>query len=202
MSVTIYIEGGGDGASLDARFREGWATFFERAGLQGRMPRIVRGRGRKSTWDLFTNARANRHPDRLPLLLLDSEDVPTAGHSAWQHLKVREQDGWNKPVSAGDHDAFLMVCAMETWFIADRPGLRAFFGQHFRDTAIPKWPDLEAVPRLAIFEALKNATAACPNRGYSKGRVSFKLLAAIDPFTVEKNCQAARLLLNRLRSLK
>ena len=201
MTVTIYIEGGGDGAFLDAKFREGWATFFEKAGLQGRMPRIVRGKGRKTTWDLFKKALANRQSGRLPLLLVDSEDVPAAGHSAWQHLKVREQDGWNKPLSAGDHDAFLMICTMETWLIADRPGLRTFFGHQFRETAIPEWPDLEAVRKPTIFEALEKATAACPNGGYSKGRVSFKLLATIDPLTVEKNCKAASLLLNRLRHM-
>ena len=201
VTVTIYIEGGGDGASLDTKFREGWATFFEKAGLKGRMPRIVRGKGRKSTWDLFTKALAHRQPNRLPILLVDSEDVPAAGHSAWQHLKAREEDGWNRPVGAGDHDAFLMVCTMETWFVADRPGLRTFFGHLFREAAIPKWPDLEVMPKLAILAALEKATAACP-RGYAKGRVSFELLAAIDPSTVEAACKAAGLLLNRLRSLK
>ncbi len=94
-----------------------------------------------------------------------------------------------------------MVCTMETWFVADRPGLRAFFGQHFKEAAIPKWPDLEAVPKLTIFAALEKATAACPSHGYSKGKVSFELPAAIDPSTVEANCKAAGLLLNRLRQM-
>lgn len=53
VSAKIYIEGGGEGQLLDTIFRESWNAFFKAAGLAGRMPRVVRGRGRKQTFDLF-----------------------------------------------------------------------------------------------------------------------------------------------------
>ena len=53
MTIKIYIEGGGEGKDLDSRFREAWTRFFIAAGLAGRMPRPVRGKGRTHTFDLF-----------------------------------------------------------------------------------------------------------------------------------------------------
>lgn len=97
MKVKIYIEGGGNGADLDQRFREAWTTFFGRAGLADRMPRPVRGKGRTQTFDLYKTAVRNRRPDELPLLLVDSEEVPAPGYSAWQHLKSRQEDNWDRP---------------------------------------------------------------------------------------------------------
>ena len=93
-----------------------------------------------------------------------------------------------------------MVQAMETWFLADRDALRAYFGDGFRAKAIRAWPDLESVPRETVLDALKRATAAC-RKSYAKGRVSFELLARIDPARVEAACPHARGLLDRLRAL-
>jgi len=201
VRVKIYIEGGGSGAYLDERFREGWTTFFEKAGLQGRMPRPIRGGGRRQTFDLFQTAVRNRRPGELPLLLVDSEEAPAAGHSTWQHLKSRAEDNWDRPEGAGDKEAFLMICCMETWLVADRATLKVFFGQHWRDSALPKWPALEAVSKDQLFQALDSATAGCGPRRYAKGSLSFKLLGEIIPAEAEKNCPAAKLLLDHLRAL-
>lgn len=46
MTAKIYAEGGGEGQLLDTLFRQAWTEFFKSAGLAGRMPRIVRGKGR------------------------------------------------------------------------------------------------------------------------------------------------------------
>ena len=132
MSAIIYIEGGGDSnQDLERLFRRSWTTFFKAAGLSGHLPRIVRGGGRDRTFDLF--ARAIKHPDpkRVPLLLVDSEDPVKAGHSVWQHLQVR--DGWDQTPGAGDDQAFMMVQAMETWFLADRDSLKRYFDAEFRE---------------------------------------------------------------------
>jgi Domain of unknown function (DUF4276) len=201
VKVKIYIEGGGDGSYLDERFREAWTTFFENAGLEGRMPRPVRGKGRMQTFDLYATAVRNRREDELPLLLVDSEDLPASGHSAWQHLKAQKDDSWDRPSGAGDDDVFLMICSMETWFVADRKTLKTFFGQCWRESALPKWPKLEDVSKEKIFEALHNATASCGKRCYAKGKLSFELLRQIDPTEVERGCPAAKRLLDRLRDL-
>ena len=199
MKVKIYAEGGGEGQLLDTLFRQGWTEFFKKAGLEGKMPSVVRGKGRGRTYDLFLTASANRKANELPLLLVDSEEPVQAGHTVWQHLKAR--DGWDKPAGAADDQAFLMVQVMETWFIADREMLKTFFKPDFNDARIPHWPNLEAVIKTTAYEALAKATADCKTRQYAKGKISFEMLAKLDPATVEAACPTARRLLDRLRAI-
>lgn len=198
MTAKIYIEGGGEGQLLDTLFRQGWTAFFKTAGLEGRMPGVVRGQGRKRTFDLFLTAVANPRPGVLPLLLVDSEDPLAEGHTAWQHLKTR--DNWERPAAAGDDQAFLMVQVMETWFLADREMLRRFFGSALREEALRTWPSLEKVPKDTVLDALSRATAAC-RTPYAKGKVSFEFLAQLNPKRVEQACPNAARLLERLRRL-
>ena len=199
MSAVIYIEGGGDrGDNLARLFRRGWTRFFRSAGLERRMPRVVRGGGRTRTFDLFRTAVGNPRPGRIPLLLVDSETRVTAGQSAWQHLGAR--DGWDRPPEVGNDQVFLMVHVMETWLVADREALRTYFGARFRGNALQQWPDLEEVAKRDVLDALDRATAGCP-RPYAKGAVSFELLERIDPVQVETACPHAGVLLNCLRNL-
>ncbi len=197
MTATLYIEGGGDGKDLRTRFRKGWRTFFDAAGVDDRT-KIVRGGGRQRTYDMFAVAVRDRRNDTLPLLLVDSEAPVRLGHSPWQHLLAR--DGWNKPDEAGEDQAFLMVQFMETWFLADKDGLRRYFGSGFRERAIKQWPDLEAVPKETVLNALAQATEAC-RKVYGKGRTSFELLEYISPARVRAACPHANKLLQRLAAL-
>jgi hypothetical protein len=198
VKVKIYAEGGGEGQLYDTLFRQGWSEFFRIAGLEGLMPSVVRGKGRGRTFDLFQTAVMSRKPHELPLLLVDSEAEVRTGHTVWQHLKVR--DDWDKPEGAGDNQAFLMVQVMETWFLADREMLRNYFGPALRENHLHQWPVLENVPKENVFEALEMATAGCGKR-YSKGKVSYEMLARLNPTRVENSCPHAKLLLDRLRGL-
>lgn len=198
VSARIYVEGGGQGQLLDTLFRQGWNAFFATAGLSGRMPRVVRGQGREHTFDLFLTAVGSPRLGVLPLLLVDSEDPVQPGHTVWQHLKAR--DGWDQPSSASDGQAFLMVQVMETWFLADRNLLRTYFGSSLRETHIKKWPSLEEVPKRRIYQALEQATASC-TKSYTKGKISFELLARLDPSSVETASPHTKALLDRLRDL-
>ena len=197
MTATLYIEGGGEGKDLRTRFRKGWRTFFDAAGVDDRT-KIVRGGGRQRTYDMFAVAVRDRRNDTLPLLLVDSEGAVRPRHSPWQHLLAR--DGWHKPDEADDDQAFLMVQFMETWFLADKDGLRRYFGQGFKDQAIKQWPNLEAVPKETVLNALAQATAAC-RKAYGKGRTSFELLECINPARVRAACPHANALLQRLAAL-
>ena len=199
MVAKLYIEGGGEGRDLSVRFREGWNKFFKSAGLASKT-KVVRGGGRRSTFKLFVTATENNRPNEIPILLVDSEEPVAAGHTVWQHLSARKDDGWQRPPNADDDQAFLMVQAMETWFLADRDALREYFGRGFRQNALKKWTDLEAVPKPTVLAALKRATAAC-TKHYAKGKVSFELLAHIDPALVATACPHAEDLLKRLRQL-
>jgi hypothetical protein len=192
VSAKIYAEGGGEGEVLDTLFREGWRVFFQSAGLAGRMPRVVRGKSRNQTLDLFRTAVANPRSGELPLLLVDSEGPVAAGHSVWQHLKA------DRPTGSSDDQAFLMVQLMETWFLADQALLRSYFGSTLREHHFREWPNLEDVPKTTVLNALDFATAGCP-KPYSKGRVSYEILKNLNPTRVEEKCPHAKRLLDRLR---
>lgn len=196
VNIKIYIEGGGEGKDLDSRFREAWSKFFQAAGLKGRMPRPVRGKGRKHTHDLFCTAFKNRKAEELPLLLLDSEDAVSEGDTTWQHLKKRDQ--MDRPKDATEDHAYLMVQVMETWLLADPEALRTYFGSKFKADKIPAWPDLEAQSKQSIFDALDKATAECSEKQYAKGKVSFEVLASISPEKVKEKCPHAKRLLEFL----
>ena len=56
--VKLYVEGGGDSQLLRTACRQGFAEFLGKAGLAGRMPRVVAGGSRSSTYDMFCTAVA------------------------------------------------------------------------------------------------------------------------------------------------
>lgn len=198
MTAKLYIEGGGDRSkSLKARFRQGWNRFFERAQVGTRV-KIVRGGGRKETFSRFATAVSEPSSDTLPILVVDSEGPVRPDHSVWQHLTA--QDSWSRPDSATLSQAFLMVQFMETWFLADREALQGYFGACFRKQKLKEWPQLEAVPKATVLTALDRATARCSNR-YEKGKVSFELLAKIDPGRITDACPHAKDLIDRLKML-
>lgn len=197
VTVTLYIEGGGEGKTLGARFRKGWRRFLDAAAVSRRV-RIVRGGSRQKTFKSFDEAVSDPRADAIAILLVDSEGAVATGHSAWRHLQAK--DGWKKPENANEDQAFLMVQIMETWLLADRKALRRYFGKGFRDGAIESWPALEGVPKSRVLDALKNATAEC-SKSYAKGRTSFELLGEVDPVRVSAACPHANALLQRLNTL-
>lgn len=196
VKVKIYIEGGGEGKDLDIRFREAWNKFFKTAGFAGRMPRPIRGGSREKTFDAFCQEVRHQSDRDCVLLLVDSEIPVKKEHTVWEHLKVH--DSWEKPSLPGKFDCFLMIQSMETWLLADLTTLSNYFGPNFKRDKIPAWTELEAVPKDTLLDILRKSSAACIGRQYSKGRVSFELLARINPTRVAEQCPAARKFLDFL----
>lgn len=89
---------------------------------------------------------------------------------------------------------------METWFIADPTWLARYFGSDFKPARVPAWPKLEDVAKADILRTLERATSDC-SKAYSKGKVSFELLAGLDPTAVKAKCPNAKALLDRLRAM-
>jgi hypothetical protein len=192
--VKLFVEGGGDSAALKTACREGFAKFLEKAGLGGRMPRIVACGGRQDAFDSFCTALNN---GEAALLLVDSEALigaaaqPGDGNAKearsqwlpWQHLHQRVGDGWERPATAQDMQCHLMVQCMESWLVADRVNLKAFFGQGFQEDQLPAAArSLEAIPKEELYRTLTNATRNCKTKAqYGKGEHSFKLLTRVDP---------------------
>lgn len=187
--VKLYVEGGGDSKELHARCREGFSKLIEKAGFQGRMPRIVACGGREATYDAFKTALTT-HTD-YPLLLVDSEDpvqdadTTPDSSTAWGHLTAR--DGWKRPDAARNDQAQLMVTCMETWLMADRPALQTTFGAELQMSALFPEKDLEQRSRQDIQARLERATRNCgKHKAYQKGRRSFQALALLNPATLKK----------------
>lgn len=180
MKVILYVEGGGDSENLQERCRRGFRQFLIKAGFTGRLPRIVACGSRNNTYKSFCTSLKKRRTDEFPILLVDAEAA--VENPPWAHLKQR--DNWSRPDGANDQHAHLMVQVMESWFLADRQQLKAYFGQGFVESALPGNPRVEEVAKETVFHALKMATRNSRKREYDKGDHSFDILGRIDPHLV------------------
>lgn len=182
MSIKVYVEGGGDRKDLKTRCRQGFSTFLRKAGLEGRMPRIVASGARQNAYDSFCTAIHMAREDVFVALLVDSEGPVHQRDAPWIHLQQR--DGWNQPAGADNDNAHLMVQCMEAWFFADAGALQAYYGQHFNANAIPNRRNVENILKQDLFRELKSASRTTQKGEYDKGGHSFEILEALDPAKV------------------
>lgn len=196
MKIKVYVEGGGDTNVFKTKCRQGFSEFFRRAGLDGRMPRIVASGRRQNAYDDFCTALKKASADDFIVLLVDSEAAISVGVGAWVHLKDR--DNWDKPPAATDDHAHMMVWCMEAWFLADRATLEEFFGNDFNAGALPARQDVENIPKCDLYAGLKNATRSCGKGEYGKGRHSYDILAQLDPARVTVASPHAKRLVDTL----
>ena len=197
MKIMVHVEGGGNARELKKKCRRSFGEFFRKAGLEGRLPRIFAGGSRGKTYGAFRDALDRAGHNDFIVLLVDSEGVVAGGSGPWRHLRTR--DGWDKPEDATDESAHLMVQCMESWFLADKDLLEAFFGDGFNRNALPGNRNIEEVPKDDVLDGLKNATRQCRPKGeYGKGRHSFELLSEIDPAKVMAASPHAKRLVDTL----
>jgi hypothetical protein len=195
----LFVEGGGDNQALRIECRQAFRRFLERAGFGTRMPRIVACGARKNAYDQFCAAFSELD---AAILLVDSEG-PVTAPSAWDHVKQRAGDRWDKPSRASDDNLHFMVQCMETWFLADRPAMQSFFGNGYKEASLPAATrPIEEVPKDDLFVALKAATKDTKTKGYyAKGPHSFKLLAEVNPKLVRDASPSADRFLTTLDRL-
>lgn len=186
MTVRVYVEGGGDhNKALQTQCRKGFSKFLEKAGLEGRMPRIVVCGRRSRAYENFCTSQETASADHFPVLLVDSE-APVLDQNPWEHVRLRQGDGWARPNKASDDQIHFMVQAMEAWFHADTDAVQRFYGPCVRMTALSKRGDVENIPKADLFDGLRRATKDCQKGEYSKGEISFQILAEIDPTKVRR----------------
>lgn len=126
--------------------------------------------------------------DSNAVLLIDSEGALTTQLAD----RVGRQVG-------GDNSVFFMVQLMESWFLADRQTLQAYYGAEFNARTLPGNPNVEDVPKLDVERGLRNATRRCNKGAYSKTTHAPDLLNQLDPTTVYNACPNFALLINYLR---
>lgn len=177
VNLTILVEGGGKVSQ--SACRRGFASFVEKAGLQGEMPKFVSCGSRYKAYSTFK--KMSMSPDII--LLVDAEEAVTTDQP-WNHLS--KQDSWQRPKGATNEQCHLMVQVMESWFLADKETLAKYYGQGFNTKALPKNTRIENIPKRDVEEGLKNATKNTQKGKYNKKSHSFEILALLDPDKVRK----------------
>jgi hypothetical protein len=196
VDAKLFVEGGGDSKALRTECRRGFSELLRKAGLAGRLPRIVPSGSRRTAYGDFCTALD--HDKAACFLLVDSEGPVAAGADPWTHLQLRPADRWARPAGATNDQCHLMVQCMESWFLADPDTLADFFGPGFAPAALPATADVETVPKPDVLRALEVAARPTRKQGYGKGSHSFKLLALVDPERVSAACPHARRFIDTL----
>jgi hypothetical protein len=179
VSVTIFVEGG-QGSSKNA-CRQAFRIFFEKV-IARRSFRVIASGDRGSAFKDFSLA-LRQNPQDFNILLVDSEDAVEG--TPWRHLAARQGDGWVRPATANDDQAHLMVRVMESWFLADRQVLAAYYGHGFNASSLPGQPNIELISKKDVFQALRLASKNTKTKGeYHKTRHGFDLLEMITPHLV------------------
>lgn len=83
-----------------------------------------------------------------------------------------------------------MVQLMETWFLADRAALRAYYGSRFRQDRLPGNPRVEDVSKDDVLRGLRRATEDTRKGVYHKTRHAPEILAHLDPGWVRQAAPA------------
>jgi predicted ATPase len=186
VTVRSYVEGGFQG-STKSNCRQGFRLFFEKVIPRGSFRVIASGDRRAAFKDSCSALKQNQ--DDYIILLVDSEEAVTAG--PWRHLGSREGDKWHRPAGAHDDQAHLIVQAMESWFLADRPALTDYYGQGFAVGSLPGQSNIELISKQDVFTALQQSSKKTQKGEYHKTRHEFELLERIDPNRVRTACQHA-----------
>lgn len=182
--IKLFVEGGGDkNSALKVACQKGFRTLLTTATFSGSLPRIVACGGRDDAFGKFKTSIAN---GERAYLLVDSEDTVSSGVSKWEHLKKR--DNWDKPDGADENSVFFMQTCMEAWIAADRKAIKNKYPKVV-ESKLPALYGLEKQNRKQILKKLEAATQTEKkwDTGYSKTKVSFELLGALDPETLRKH---------------
>ena len=186
--VRFYIEGGGDSRGNRDELRRGFRSFLDaiyQVALQRGIPchsPVLCGSRNSAFGDFKTALRS--HPDAFNVLLVDSEAPVT--NEPWAHLAAR--DAWLNPGVADDR-CHLMVQSMESWLIADRDALLAYYGQGFNPNPIPGNADVESIDKEIVAAALREATRRTQKGEYHKIKHGAALLGRINHESVRRRAR-------------
>ena len=179
--IRVYVEG-------HKLLRSGLEAFFGRPRQAARSRRIhlrfIPCKG--LALEEFCHALQD-HPDAFNILLVDAEE-PVTQHNPWAHLANRRENRLARPRGTQQNLAHLMVQIMESWFLADKDALAAYYGRGFAAKRLPARVDIENIPKADVLESLKGATRNTKKTDYHKTRHAPELLRAINP---DKVCEAS-----------
>lgn len=201
MEIRIYVEGGGDQRSGKDVLQRGFSQFLNSIREMARERRIsfrvIACGSRNSAFDDFRIA-LGAHPDAINIMLVDAEE-PLQQTNPWEHLRHRDPS-WDLPKLPDIH-CHLMTQTMEAWVIADINALRAYYGQGFNPNPFPGNPDVEAITKERLEQALIDATRNTSKGEYHKIRHGPDILARADHNVVCGRASCCRRLFETLRKM-
>ena len=158
-----------------------------KAGLEGRLPRVIACGGRSTAIRDFDIA-VNR--GGAAVLLVDSESPVAEGAKAASHLIDRGE--WTG--APGDPRIHLMVQVMESWFLAQPEVLESHFGKGFDKNALPRLASVELLAKDKVYTALDKASNGCKRGPYSKSKQQgFQILEGLDVNSIKSASAFGRL---------
>ncbi|MFL6259981.1 MAG: DUF4276 family protein [Thermoanaerobaculia bacterium] len=196
--IRIYVEGGGQDKLTWRKIREGLSNFLDPLRQLARSRRvqwrIIPCGSRNDTFEELKIGLRTR-PEAFHVLLVDSEGP--VSQSPLEHL--RNQDRWDVSLLTEDQ-CHLMVQTIEAWLVADPEALASYYGQGFRRNALPKNPDVEAIPKDQLVKKLEQATAKTQKRPYHKIRHCADLLGRLSRDRVRQRARHCELLFRTLEA--
>lgn len=97
---------------------------------------------------------------------------------------------WNPGTAVDDDQLHFMVRVMETWFLADREALRAYYGSGIESQRRPNTADIEAISKDQLDRSLKDATRPTSKGEYHKTKHAPSLLGSIHYDVVRKHAKS------------
>ena len=187
--VRVYFEG-------DATLRPGFQHFF--TSLTGDDRSRLRFVAGEATVVRDFMIALRKHPDSLNLLLLDCEGSAESCSLA----SLERRADWRPLQGAQVRQAqvFWMVQIMESWFLADREALAAYYGNGFRATSLPGNPRVEEIPKADVLRGLREASRDTQKGQYHKTKHAPVLLKQIDPRKVQAAAPNCRRLFDELQT--
>ena len=203
ISLTIYMEGGGDSNGQLAQLRTGMDRFLtpikDRFREKHWRWKLIPCGGRRSAYDKFSNAMKNQKPGEKIILLVDAE-APITESTRTLHLEKRPGDGWDLSGVSEDH-IHLMAQSMEAWIVADPEALSEYYGQNFLVNKLPVRQNLEEEPKVDCAAKLADATRNTQKGEYKKIKHAAELLGKISSAKVRERCPHAETLFSTLNKL-
>ena len=163
--ITIYYEG-------SPALREGFSGLF--SGISRVKPKLVAGKSFANAIRAFVIA--TERGGAANFLLVDS-DGPDDGKLL---QKVKSNPEWKSGLTVSPEQVHFMVQVMESWLLADKDALEAYYGQGFRPARLPADARVEQIPKDDVTNGLHDATRGTGKGPYHKTRHAPALLALID----------------------
>ena len=198
VHIKIFVEGGGDGRNGRAAIRNGMNGFLKEVKEAADRKKSIKWRltacgGCNEAFDKFIHEIGQPTSDFV-VLLVDSEGP--VRKPPRPHLKEREH--WDLQ-GVSEDQIHLMIQMMETWIIADVDTLAKFYGNKFRQSALPRAANLENTQKRDVERALAHATRGTTKGEYKKIKHAKELLEGLDPKVVSKRCPSCERLFSVLR---